>query len=80
MDDSNIIPKEELLARRRQRGDRYPDGRKVPPWRTYSPPAVYAREPRVVCIRSQTQLHAEGVTRVDCRESDSIVTYPHDDT
>ena len=56
MDDSNVIPKEELVARRLKRGDRYPDGRKVPPWRTYSPPPVYAREPRVVSIDSKRDI------------------------
>lgn len=58
MDDSNVIPKEELVARRLKRGDRYPDGRKVPPWRTYSPPPVYAREPRVVAFNPHGRDHS----------------------
>lgn len=55
MEEQNVIPKEELITRRLERGDRYPDGRKVPLWGTYSPPPVNAREPRVVPIdRKQT--------------------------
>ncbi len=56
VEEHNVIPKEELVTRRLKRGDRYPDGRKVPPWRTYSPPPVYAREPRVLGFVESTRM------------------------
>lgn len=62
MDDSNVTPKEELVARRLKRGDRYPDGRKVPLWGTYSPPPVYAREPQVVAFNPHGRDHSPDPT------------------
>jgi len=67
--DSNVIPEAELDARRLKRGDRYPDGRKVPLWGTYSPPPVYGHEPRVVHIRSDSHKPVVRPTEepgVDC--------------
>jgi hypothetical protein len=78
VEDSNAIPKENLVARRLKRGDRYSDGRKVPPWKTYSPPPVYAREPQVVHIKSRAKDQVDDTTGPEGPEADSMGTKSQD--